>query len=99
MATILIMWAPVPFLRAVESVLPDLQPMFEKYARQIDWRLLAAISWLRIALGSAGHLPTGVRGIMMLIRNTAFKVWPDRSYRRRAKPLTAACVIYSDMDE
>ena len=33
------------FLRAVESVLPDLQPMFEKYARQIDWRLLAAISW------------------------------------------------------
>jgi membrane-bound lytic murein transglycosylase MltF len=24
-----------------------------------------------IALGSAGHLPTGVRGMMMLTRNTA----------------------------
>lgn len=26
------------FLRAVDNILPDLQPMFEKYARQIDWR-------------------------------------------------------------
>lgn len=33
------------FLRAVDSVLPDLQPLFEKYAEEIDWKLLAAISY------------------------------------------------------
>lgn len=33
------------FLRAVDSVLPDLQPLFEKYAQEIDWKLLAAISY------------------------------------------------------
>lgn len=33
------------FLRAVENILPDVQPLFEKYAREIDWRLLAAIAW------------------------------------------------------
>jgi membrane-bound lytic murein transglycosylase F len=33
------------FLRAVDSVLPDLQPLFTKYAQDIDWRLLAAISY------------------------------------------------------
>ncbi len=59
------------FLRAVESVLPDLQPMFEKYARQIDWRLLAAISWQESHWDPQATSPTGVRGIMMLTRNTA----------------------------
>ena len=58
------------FLRAVENILPEVQPLFEKYAREIDWRLLAAIA-AGIPLGSAGHLPTGVRGMMMLTRNTA----------------------------
>lgn len=45
------------FLRAVENILPEVQPLFEKYAREIDWRLLAAIAWAGIPLGSAGHLP------------------------------------------
>ena len=40
------------FLRAVDSVLPDLQPLFEKYAEEIDWKLLAA-------LGCSGHLTHG----------------------------------------
>lgn len=44
------------FLRAVQNTLPDLKPLFEKYARQIDWRLLAAIAPAGVALGSAGHL-------------------------------------------
>ncbi|TCW18174.1 membrane-bound lytic murein transglycosylase F [Raoultella sp. BIGb0138] len=59
------------FLRAVENVLPDLQPMFEKYARQIDWRLLAAISWQESHWDPQATSPTGVRGMMMLTRNTA----------------------------
>ena len=48
------MLIPAPS-RAVQNTLPDLKPLFEKYARQIDWRLLAAIAW-QVALGSAGHL-------------------------------------------
>lgn len=59
------------FLRAVENVLPDLQPMFEKYARQIDWRLLAAIAWQESHWDPQATSPTGVRGMMMLTRNTA----------------------------
>ena len=43
------------FLRAVENILPEVQPLFEKYAREIDWRLLAAIAWQE-SLGSTGHL-------------------------------------------
>ena len=59
------------FLRAVDSVLPDLQPLFEKYAQAIDWRLLAAISYQESHWDSQATSPTGVRGLMMLTRNTA----------------------------
>lgn len=59
------------FLRAVQNTLPDLQPLFEKYARQIDWRLLAAISWQESHWDPQATSPTGVRGMMMLTRNTA----------------------------
>ncbi|WP_123347592.1 MULTISPECIES: membrane-bound lytic murein transglycosylase MltF [unclassified Enterobacter] len=59
------------FLRAVDSTLPDLQPMFEKYAEHIDWRLLAAISYQESHWDPQATSPTGVRGLMMLTRNTA----------------------------
>jgi membrane-bound lytic murein transglycosylase F len=59
------------FLRAVDNVLPDLQPLFEKYAINIDWRLLAAIAYQESHWDSLATSPTGVRGIMMLTRNTA----------------------------
>ncbi|EOI3558941.1 membrane-bound lytic murein transglycosylase MltF [Cronobacter turicensis] len=59
------------FLRAVDSVLPELQPLFEKYATDIDWRLLAAISYQESHWDSQATSPTGVRGLMMLTRNTA----------------------------
>lgn len=59
------------FLRAVDSVLPDLQPLFEKYAQQIDWRLLAAISYQESHWDAQATSPTGVRGLMMLTKNTA----------------------------
>lgn len=59
------------FLRAVDSVLPDLQPLFAKYAEHIDWRLLAAISWQESHWDPLAASPTGVRGLMMLTRNTA----------------------------
>ncbi|MER1450206.1 membrane-bound lytic murein transglycosylase MltF [Enterobacter hormaechei] len=59
------------FLRAVDSVLPDLQPLFEKYAEEIDWKLLAAISYQESHWDAQATSPTGVRGLMMLTKNTA----------------------------
>lgn len=59
------------FLRAVDSVLPDLKPLFEKYAQEIDWRLLAAISYQESHWDAQATSPTGVRGLMMLTKNTA----------------------------
>lgn len=59
------------FLRAVDNVLPDLKPLFQKYAVQFDWRLLAAISYQESHWDSLATSPTGVRGLMMLTRNTA----------------------------
>ncbi len=59
------------FLRAIDSTLPDFQPLFEKYADSIDWRLLAAISYQESHWDPLATSPTGVRGMMMLTRNTA----------------------------
>lgn len=59
------------FLRAVDSVLPELQPLFMKYAEDIDWRLLAAISYQESHWDTQATSPTGVRGLMMLTKNTA----------------------------
>ena len=59
------------FLRAVDNVLPDLQPLFEKYASEIDWKLLAAISYQESHWDPQATSSTGVRGLMMLTKNTA----------------------------
>ncbi|PSN07461.1 membrane-bound lytic murein transglycosylase MltF [Siccibacter turicensis] len=62
------------FLRAVDNLLPELQPLFEKYATDIDWKLLAAISYQESHWDPQATSPTGVRGLMMLTRNTAQSV-------------------------
>lgn len=59
------------FLRAVDAMLPEFKPLFEKYAEEIDWRLLAAISWQESHWDPQATSPTGVRGMMMLTKNTA----------------------------
>ena len=59
------------FLRAIDDTLPNLRPLFEKHARAIDWRLLAAIAWQESHWNPQATSPTGVRGMMMLTRNTA----------------------------
>ncbi|SQI36631.1 Membrane-bound lytic murein transglycosylase F precursor [Leminorella richardii] len=59
------------FLNAIDGVLPELRPLFEKYARQIDWRLAAAIAYQESHWNPTATSSTGVRGIMMLTRNTA----------------------------
>lgn len=59
------------FLASVDNVLPDLQPLFEQYADTIDWTLLAAISYQESHWDTHATSPTGVRGLMMLTKNTA----------------------------
>ncbi|HCD7629549.1 TPA: membrane-bound lytic murein transglycosylase MltF [Citrobacter farmeri] len=59
------------FLRAVDALLPDLRPLFEKHAQEIDWQLLAAIAWQESHWDPQATSPTGVRGMMMLTKNTA----------------------------
>ncbi|MDX5631063.1 MULTISPECIES: membrane-bound lytic murein transglycosylase MltF [unclassified Brenneria] len=59
------------FLSAIDEILPDIQPLFEKHATDIDWRLLAAISYQESHWNPLATSPTGVRGLMMLTRNTA----------------------------
>lgn len=59
------------FLNAIDTTLTDLQPLFEKYAQNIDWRLLAAIAYQESHWDPLAKSPTGVRGVMMLTRATA----------------------------
>ncbi len=59
------------FLNSIDDKLATLQPMFEKYAGKIDWRLLAAISYQESHWDPSATSPTGVRGMMMLTRATA----------------------------
>ncbi|MEA1064316.1 membrane-bound lytic murein transglycosylase MltF [Erwinia sp. HR93] len=59
------------FLRAVDNILPSLLPLFKKYATRIDWRLLAAIAYQESHWDTHATSPTGVRGLMMLTKNTA----------------------------
>jgi membrane-bound lytic murein transglycosylase F len=59
------------FLNTIDSKLSSLQPMFEKFADGIDWRLLAAISYQESHWDPEATSATGVRGMMMLTRATA----------------------------
>ena len=77
------------FLRAVDAVLPQLKPLFEKYAEEIDWRLLAAIAYQESHWDAQATSPTGVRGMMMLTKNTAQSLGiTDRDVYKRQQALT-----------
>ena len=59
------------FIKAVDKKLPTFRPLFEKYAQDIDWRLLAAISYQESHWRPNARSHTGVRGMMMLTLATA----------------------------
>ncbi len=59
------------FLAAIEQTLPTYQPVFEKYGQDIDWKLLAAISYQESHWNPKARSHTGVRGMMMLTLPTA----------------------------
>ncbi|BBI92520.1 putative predicted periplasmic binding protein/transglycosylase [Serratia symbiotica str. Tucson] len=59
------------FLSAIDVILPNFRSLFEKYAKEIDWKLLAAIAYQESHWDPQATSPTGVRGLMMLTRATA----------------------------
>ena len=62
------------YLEAVEKILPQYQPLFEKYKGNLDWRLLAAIAYQESHWDPYATSPTGVRGMMMLTKDTAARM-------------------------
>jgi len=59
------------FLSAIENKLPKYQSLFEQYGQDIDWKLLAAISYQESHWNPRARSATGVRGLMMLTLPTA----------------------------
>ena len=61
------------FSQAVERRLPKYQELIQQIAKEynIDWRLLAAVSYQESYWNPKARSPTGVRGIMMLTLPTA----------------------------
>lgn len=61
------------FLKQVRERLPEFRPVFLEVASQhdMDWRLLAAMGYQESHWNPQARSHTGVRGIMMLTRNTA----------------------------
>ena len=59
------------FNYAAETSLAEYKPLFQKYAGELDWRLLAAMSYQESHWDSEAISRTGVRGLMMLTLDTA----------------------------
>ncbi|MDU5695633.1 MAG: membrane-bound lytic murein transglycosylase MltF [Haemophilus parainfluenzae] len=62
------------YLESVEKILPQYQPLFEKYKGNLDWRLLAAVAYQESHWDPYATSPTGVRGMMMLTKDTAVRM-------------------------
>ncbi|WGE88965.1 membrane-bound lytic murein transglycosylase MltF [Actinobacillus arthritidis] len=59
------------YLSAIKSVLPKYQALFEKYRGELEWQMLVAIAYQESHWDPNATSPTGVRGMMMLTRDTA----------------------------
>jgi membrane-bound lytic murein transglycosylase F len=59
------------FIKAAKEVLPEFLPWFQQYSADLDWRLLAAMSYQESHWRPNARSITGVRGMMMLTLATA----------------------------
>ena len=60
------------FLKRIKTKLPRYEALFKKHAnKNIDWILLAAVAYQESHWNPHALSPTGVRGMMMLTRDTA----------------------------
>jgi membrane-bound lytic murein transglycosylase F len=80
------------FWRHVADRLPAYRPYFEEAAAlvELDWRLLAAVGYQESHWDPEAVSPTGVRGVMMLTRDTAKQVGVDDRLDARASILGGA---------
>ena len=80
------------FLQRAKSLLPKYQALFQTHAKDIDWRLLAAISYQESHWDPQARSYTGVRGMMMLTGPTAKamgvndRTHPEESIKGRPLP-------------
>lgn len=65
------------YMRAIDAILPKYQPLFDKYRGELDWQMIAAIAYQESHWDPNATSPTGVRGIMMLTRETAERMKVD----------------------
>ena len=85
------------FVKRFSNLLPVYKPAFELAAEQtdLDWRLLAAVSYQESHWNKRATSPTGVRGMMMLTLDTAKtlgvdnRLDPDKSITGGASYLRA----------
>ncbi|RGE49036.1 membrane protein [Mannheimia granulomatis] len=59
------------YLNAIKTVLPKYEPLFQAYKGELEWQMLAAIAYQESHWDPNATSPTGVRGIMMLTKDTA----------------------------
>ncbi len=83
------------FLKRIKSTLPKYEALFKKHATaEVDWLLLASVSYQESHWNAKAKSPTGVRGLMMLTLDTADYVGiqnrldPEQSIKGGAKYLS-----------
>jgi len=83
------------FLKRIKKTLPKYEALFKKYENsEVDWKLLAAVSYQESHWNPHAKSPTGVRGMMMLTLDTADYVGiknrldPNQSVKGGAKYLS-----------
>ncbi|WP_019615889.1 membrane-bound lytic murein transglycosylase MltF [Psychromonas ossibalaenae] len=60
------------FIKRIDKVLPKYEKLFKNYATaEVDWLLMAAVSYQESHWNPNAKSPTGVRGMMMLTLDTA----------------------------
>jgi membrane-bound lytic murein transglycosylase F len=83
------------FLKRIKKTLPKYEVLFKKYGNdEVNWQLLAAVSYQESHWNPKARSPTGVRGMMMLTLDTADYVGiknrldPEQSIKGGAKYLS-----------
>lgn len=82
------------FIKSSKEILPKFKPWFKQYSGDLDWRLLAAMSYQESHWYPNAKSFTGVRGMMMLTLATAKELGivsredPEQSIKGGAKYIT-----------
>jgi len=94
------------FISDMITKLPVYESKFKKAAsmNDLDWKLLAAISYQESKWNNNAISPTGVRGLMMLTKNTADmlgvnRLIPDESIIGASRYLKKLSEKYTEFDE